>query len=155
VEGACLAGHSEDPLTHVAAIPALIDRCLDYAERAGRDDLLLRALQMAVSFAYNRADLPRVEALLARMDELVTRLDAPRYASEVALLRGCRHADRWERAEAERLLAAASYALRDVRGELQVAIEGYRTIITFEPALLHSLSRGMLTGADIGAWRAA
>jgi class 3 adenylate cyclase len=154
VEMVSVSGRSEDPLAHVAALPDLLPRCLDHAERSGRDDLLLRVLQMATYFAYTQADIPRVDALLTRMDELVVRLDAPRYAFEVALLRAFRHADRWEHAAAERPLSTASAALRDVRGELQVVIEGYRIITTYEPPeLLHSLATGMLTGADIGLWR--
>ena len=155
VEMVSVSGHLEDPLAHVAAIPDLLPRCLGHAERAGRDDLLLRVLQMATYLAYTQADIPRVDALLARMDELVVRLDAPRYAFEVALLRAFRHADRWEHAAADRSLSTVSAALRDVRGELQVVIEGYRIVTSYEPPeLLHSLATGMLSGADIGLWRA-
>jgi hypothetical protein len=64
--------------------------------------------------------------------------------------------DRCEYDAAEQPLSVASAALRDLRGELQVVVEGYRMIATYEqPELLHSLATGMLTGADIGAWRAA
>lgn len=155
VEATSVSTRSEDPLAHVTTIPDLMTRGLDHAERAGREDLLLRVLQMATYFAYTQADIPRVEALLTRIDELVARLDAPRYAFEVALLRAFRHADRWEHKAADRPLSTASAALRDVRGELQVVVEGYRIISTYEPPeLLHSLATGMLTGANISIWRA-
>jgi hypothetical protein len=158
VEGLSVAGRSEDPLAHVTTFPALVTRGLEHAERSGRDDLLLRYLQMAVFVAYTQADIPRVETLLTRMDELVARLDAPRYASEVAVLRGSRHLDRCEYDAAERQLSAAGAALRDVRGELQVVVESSSIFFAFQrtddTSRLHSLTTGMLSGADIGAWRA-
>ena len=153
-----LAGRSEDALAHVGRLADMFAKALAHAERSGRDDLLLRVLQMNTATAYTHADIPRVEALLGRLDEVVVRLDAPRYTSELASLRAARHADRCEFDEADRLIRAAGAALRDVRGELQIIVESQLVLMEYyrtgDASRLHSASAGMATGVDIGLWRA-
>ena len=65
----------------------------------------------------------RVDALLARMDDVVARLDAPRYQSEVDFLRGWPAHGSRRVGRGRALFRRAGGALRDVRSELQVGAE--------------------------------
>ncbi|MEA2167103.1 MAG: hypothetical protein QOF76_403, partial [Solirubrobacteraceae bacterium] len=158
VEVLGLATRSEAPLLNPGRAWEIAEQAVEHAERSGRDDLLLRALQMASYAAYVRADLTKVDALLARMDDLIARLDAPRYQSEVDFLRAGRHADHGELDAAERLLRRAGDALREVRSELQIATESFIILIdwvrTGDAARVHAAYTGIVAGTGLGVFYA-
>lgn len=158
VDAAHHAFRTDAPLDAYRRLGDAVEQCLEHAGRCGRDDLLLRALGYAVAVAYQRADIPRLEERLARAEEIVARLDAPRYSWEPDFLRACRHFDRGEFGDAERLFRRAGGALRDVRGELQILLAGQVVLVEYfrtgDAARLHSVAAGMAAGTELGLWHA-
>ena len=131
VQVVSLSGRAEDALAHVASFRSLAGQAVEHAARSGRDDLLLRAQQVASYGAYAETDLPAAEALLAEMATVTARLDAPRYTFELSYLLAGRHMDRCEFEAGAELIRATGAALRDVRSELQFAVESLLAYIEF------------------------
>lgn len=93
------------------------------AERCGREDLLLRALEWSIFARYARGQMAECEQAIEHAAEIAERLGSPRFSWEIDANRAFRLMDLGDRAGAETLLHRAGATLRRLRPDLHVALE--------------------------------